>query len=172
MRRSAFLLLSAIVVLTVSQQNYQRRNIWVGPDDSPCNYGSGTKDKVNLVITVPGKETIKVTVESSTYCDPNILVSSQAINPSTFTDYVDSKADHHVELKEEPDYKVIYGTLVALLEITTIEKVKVYGRDDYDCVIVGDGHWQHWGVDFLDFDPATIQINCSEPSKTSVSELT
>ena len=150
MRGSVFLLLSVMIVLTVTQQNYQRRNIWVGPDDSPCNYGSGTKDKVNLVITVPGKETIKVTVESSTYCDPNILVSSQAINPSTFIDYVDSKAGHHVELKEETQYIFVYR-LMGMMTKTRVDKVKVYGRTDYDCAVVGNGDIYHWGVDFVDY---------------------
>ena len=47
-----------------------------------------------------GKETVKATVESSTYCDPQIYISSQAINPSTFIDYMNSKAGHHVELED------------------------------------------------------------------------
>ena len=65
--------------------------------------------------------------------------SSQAIKPSTFIDYMDSKAGHHVELKDEPNYSFFGGVLLDIEEKTTIDKVKVYGRTDYKCVIVGDG---------------------------------
>ena len=59
---------------------------------------------MNLVIDVTGKETIKATVESSTYCDPQMYISSQAIKPSTFIDYMDSKAGHHVQLCDLANY--------------------------------------------------------------------
>ena len=50
--------------------------------------------------------------------------------------------------------------------------MKVYGRTDYNCVIVGDGTSHHWGVDFREFDPATIKISCTEPSEAKTSSLT
>ena len=96
MKGVRLLLLSVIFSLTVAQQNYQIRNLWVDPDDNPCLYGSGTKDKVNLVVNVSDKETIKVTVESSTYCDPNMLIPMRAIKPSSFIEYRDNKAGHRI----------------------------------------------------------------------------
>jgi len=39
--------------------------------------------------------------------------------------------------------------------------VKLYGSEDYDCVILGDGKTQHWGIDFDEYAPANIAIKCS-----------
>jgi hypothetical protein len=64
------------------------------------------------------------------------------------------------------------GSLIAIIEKTTLLSVKLYGRTDYNCTILGDGKIQHWGVDFDDYPPVTIVLNCVEPSEVLGLSLT
>ena len=89
MQHQTTFILFTLLSLTLAQIDYQERAIFLSEDDNPCKYGSGSLDRVNYIIYVPGKETIKQTVFSTTTCEQECLVPSQAIDPSdgmTLTD--------------------------------------------------------------------------------------
>ena len=113
-----------------------------------------------------GKETIRKTLDSTTICYQDVIEPSQALCPSVFMDYSDSSQGHYIYLKDEARYISHFGNLYRIIEKTTIRSVKLFGRTDYICTIIGDGKIQHWGVKFKEYEPATINVKCLE-SKNS-----
>ena len=165
MRSSTILLLSTLIFSIIAQPNYQERAIYLDENDNPCR-GVREEDYVNLVIYVSGKETIRTTLDSTTLCYQDVIEPSQALCPSVFMDYSDSSQGHYVYLKDETRYITHFGKLYRIIEKTTItidNPIKLYGRTDYKCVIIGDGKIQHWGVNFKEYEPASITMSCVEP---------
>ena len=80
--------------------------------------------------------------------------------PSNAIFYVDPDQDHDIKLKEEARYYDMGGFILLITVKTTIDRIKLYGKDTYDCRIMGDGKMQHWGIKFGQYPPATITIRC------------
>ena len=53
---SVKVILFTLVALSMAQQNYQKRYIYLGEDDNPCGIGSGYSDDMKLVINIYGQE--------------------------------------------------------------------------------------------------------------------
>ena len=100
MKGTTVILLLALALLSLAQSNYQERAIYLSETDNPCRAISH-KEKVNLEIHVSGKPSIMTVVDSTTVCDPEIVVPEKAIWPSNFIDFGDSNQGHHVYLNEE-----------------------------------------------------------------------
>ena len=62
-----------LVVLGISQPTYQERAIYLSEADNPCSYSDKYQDKVKLVITVPGQETIEAIRGTTTICTPSFF---------------------------------------------------------------------------------------------------
>ena len=60
-----------------------------------------------------------------------------------------------VRLDEEATKIVHRGELFLIIQKVTFKSARFYGKE-YDCVIVGDGKIQHYGIEFEEFEPATI----------------
>ena len=159
MRSSTVFLICALTVLTLAQPNYQERAIFLSEDDNPCYYGRGTLDKINYIINVPGKETIKQTVTATTMCEKECRIPSKAIWPSDGMHLSDPGKGHLVYFAQETRYISYRGILYKIINKMTLGgDVKLFGRTDYQCHIVGDGNIQHWGVQLKDFQPAITTV--------------
>jgi len=80
---------------------------------------------------------------------------------------------HKVFLTDEARYVYLYGQLKMVIVNTTFKSAVLFGRVDYDCMIMGDEEIQHWGINFDKYKPATVRIRCLEPredAKTSIVE--
>ena len=162
MRLSTVFLLFLLAALIAAQPNYQERAIYIGKDDNPCVY-STKMDTVMIIVKLSDREIIRDYAWSSTGCIPDILVPEKAIRPSTFIHYISMTDDYKIYLDDAPRYESYQGLLFRIVERTTINWIRLNGKTDYNCVIIGDGKVQHWGIDFEDHDPATIVIECVEP---------
>ena len=80
--------------------------------------------------------------------------------------------DHQVYLKEETQHWAVYGLIYRIVQRATISWIKLFGRKDYNCKLIGDGKIHHWGVNFKNHDPATITIECEEPEEIKNVNLT
>ena len=95
---------------------------------------------------MPGKETIKQTVTSTTTCEEEVIIPSLAIRPSKGMHLSDPGNGHLVYFAEKTRYTTHIGTLFRIIQKATLGEVKLFDRTDYKCHIVGDGTIQHWGV--------------------------
>ena len=68
-----------------------------------------------------------------------------AIRPNDIYHYVDPYKGHEIEFHDETRYVLFYGSLLKIIQKTTINYAKFYGKD-YDCTIRGDGTVQHFGI--------------------------
>ena len=122
-------------------------------------------DRFNLLINLDESEIIKTIARAGTLCYTWYIPNLIAIEPAQNYHYVDGYKGHLIEFQEESDY-IPYPFLVRIVQKTTVKSAKLYGKD-CDCVIWGDGKIQHFGIDFKEYEPATIKIKCTSRTLTT-----
>jgi len=85
MRGSTAVILCALALLCLAQDNFQERKIYLNEDDNPCHINY--HERVNLVIHISDKPTIKAWADTTTLCVSDIIVPEYAIRPSIGFNY-------------------------------------------------------------------------------------
>ena len=168
MLQALCLILMVLTLPCAAQLNYQERAIYLGEGDNVCKYGSNS-DMINLVVNLDDAEIVKDAVWGLTICYEWVLPYSSAISPADVYHYDEPYKDHEIEFQDETRYVQLYGVIIKIIQKTTINSAKFYGKD-YDCTIRGDGTVQHFGIKFKDFEPATFYIKCTSKSLSGEAE--
>lgn len=149
----------SLLIITLSQPNYQERNVYYSEADNSCRYGDHG-DKINLIINLDDKERIKKEIDGGTWCNLNpffptryascIITSERAYLLEDDTD---------LRLNQVATKKYTFGLLSQLIIKTTPSNFSKINNKEYNCTIFGDGIIQHYG-NYLDSDPAEIYMRC------------
>ena len=79
---SVKVILFTLVALSMAQQNYQERAIYLGWYDNHCYLSGDYEDDMKLTVIIPGQEPYEAKQISFTNCQSNVVDPSWAIYPS------------------------------------------------------------------------------------------
>jgi hypothetical protein len=157
MFRISPLLLTVITVAAVP--NFQERVLYaIFNKANICDNGQ-EEDKIIININLDGFKQKRFVANGKTGCSQWLVEGWTRILPVDYWTYIDLPL-HYIEFNEKVAYEAAFSKLWTMFTTTTIINPARIDGLDYNCIILGNGKRNHFGIDFPDFEPAIIELKC------------
>jgi hypothetical protein len=156
MLRILALLLTVMAIQAVP--DYQYRILYsIDNQGSICDFGP-EEDKIILNFNLDGFKHKRIVANGKTGCSQWLIGGYTRVIPMSYWAYIDLPLQY-IQFNEAVEYKGPSGMRFIFTKTTIINPARIDGVD-YNCTILGNGKYNHFGIDFPEFEPATIELKC------------